>query len=508
MGNYFSGLFHETEGDNIEISQRGVRLEALQKISEGIDVGLNLPADDEKRNPGEQLVDGLIKPLTDKRKCSYATHLFQDPNTRNLVGQCNVFVSQPWSSTFQVTVAAIVEYEKTLPEESPPQFYFVDYCAINQHNPSDDLKQLGDLIESSNKMLLMADSWKKPVALTRLWCIFEVALAALRSKEVEIILSPEDITSFQKALTENVDDAWDFVGKLFKNIDSKNATASKEIDVDKIRNFIENELGGFIEVDTVVADGLRDWFVRSAKALYKNFPDADKGTNGHALLIWKVAEFHYSQSKYSEAAVLYDEAANIFKKNNHDHWMTCEKDRIFMFRKMGKLEEALPMAIKNLENQEKFRGPMHLGALASKRCLGAIQKDLGMNKEAEENLRTILEIFEKAEEPDEHQIRVTKYQLAEALRNLGRLDEAMEMYQDLINRKTKSDGRNAPSTLNCVLMKGRCLALENKPELAIPLYEESLPILRVKWGAKDPSVINGNKWIEEARLQLLEKKEE
>jgi len=508
MGVISSYIWDEKKVEDIEISQRGVRLEALQKLCEDINGGrMNLPMDDEKRNPGEQLVDGIVKPLTDTSKCSYASYLYQNPNTTNLVGPCNAFVSQPWSSTFQTTVAAIVEYEKTLPMGSPPQFYFVDYCAINQHNPSDDFKQLGNLIESSNKLLLMANSWKKPVALTRLWCIFEVALAALKNTEIEIILSPEEIGSFQQALRTNVKQAWDFVGELFQNVDSKKATASKEIDVEKIGIFIENELGGFIKVDTIVADGLRKWFVRSAKTLLKNFPEADKGSDEHAHLIWQVAEFRYSQSQYSEAAQLYDEAAAIYKKNNNEEWLTCEKDRIFMFRKMGKLKEALPMAIQNLENQEKLRGAMHLGTLSSKRCLGAIQKDLGMNKEAEENLRAILEVFEKAEEPNEHQILVTKYQLAETLRNLGRLDDAVNMYQDLIDRKTKKLGRDHPSTLNCVLMKARCLALKNMPELALPLYEETLPILRMKWGAKDPSVINGNKWIEEARSQLLEKKD-
>jgi len=346
LASYFcSQIFETTFGDDVELSHRGVRLEVLQKICKEVEAGrLQVPADDKERSPGERIVDGLVKPVTDTRKCSFATHLLQEPSTRNLVGKCNTFVSHPWSADFQVTVAALVEYEKALPKGSTPKFYFVDYFAVNQHSPSNDLKQLADLVGLSDTLVLMARPWENPVALTRLWCIFEIAHAVLSSTEIEIILCPEEIKNFQHSLRTNIKDSWELLGELFKNIDSRNATASKESDIEKIGQFIENELGGFIKVDTIVADGLRNWFIRSAKALLKNFPDDDKGSNEHAGLIWQVALFHYSQSQYPAAVRLFDEAAIIFKKNNNDQWLTCEKDSIFMFRKMGKLKEALPMA--------------------------------------------------------------------------------------------------------------------------------------------------------------------
>jgi len=254
----------------------------------------------------------------------------------------------------------------------------------------------------------------------------------------------------------------------------------------------------------MVADGLRNWYVRSAKALLKNCPDIDQGSNEQAKLTWHVAEFLYSQSQYSEAAGLYDEAAIIYKNNNNDEWLTCEKDRVFMFRKMGKLREALKMANQNFENQVRVRGPTHLGTLASKRCLGAIQKDLGMNREAEQNLRATLEVLEKTEKPDSYHISVTKYQLAEALRNLGRLEEAMEMYQELIDIKSTQLGPRHSSTVNCVLMRARCISLSGHPDRALSHYNEALPVLRKDWGSNDPSVIKGTQWMEEARCQCAE----
>jgi len=490
------------EGDVIDLDDRGVRLEVLLKVCEIVKAGrLTVPLDEKKRSPGERIVDGLVKPVTKTRRCSYCTHLYQNTSTRNLVGRINTFVSHPWRTDFQITVDALVEYEKTLPRGSPPQFYFVDYFAVNQHNPGKDLRRLADLVGLSDTLALMSKPWQSPDVLTRLWCIFEIAHAVLKKTKIEIVLAPKEIQSFQNKLRKNSSSAWGLLGELFKSIDSANATATQKGDIAMIQNFIKTELGGFMKVDTMVADGLRSWYVRSAKALLKNCPDIDQGSNEQAELTWQVAEFLYSQSQYSEAAGLYDEAAIIYRNNNNDEWLTCEKDRVFMFRKMGKLKEALIMANQNFKNQVKVRGPTHLGTLASKRCLGAIQKDLGLNREAEQNLRATLEVLEMTEKPDSYHILVTKYQLAEALRNLGRLEEAMEMYQELIDIKSSKLGPRHASTVNCVLMRARCISLSGHPECALSHYNEALPVLRKDWGSNDPSVIKGTQWMEEARCQ-------
>jgi len=505
MSSIYCLFYGNPVSDAIELIDRGVRLKVLQQVYEEVQAGrLAVPDDFKDPSPGESIVHGLVKPLTNTMKCSYSSYLYENASTRNLVGRINTFVSHPWHYDFGILISALVEYEKTLPKDSDPQYYFVDYFAINQHEPGKDLKRLAWLVGESDTLALMAQPWRQPYVLGRLWCVFEIAHAVMKGTKIEIVLSKDEKQNFQKSLTENDSkSAWELLSDLLKGIKSENATASYEPDIKMIRNLIETdpEIGGYIKVDTNVADGLRNWFLRSAKALLRK-PEADKSSNRHAELTWQVAEFHYSQSKYLEAASLYDKAAVIFKKNKHDKWLTCEKDRIFMFRKMKKLKEALAMAKQNLENQTEIRGAKHLGTLESKRCLGAIQKDLGMNREAEENLGAILEVFKETEDPDGFQISATKYQLAEALRNLGRLKQAEEMYEELIQSKTRRSGKDDPSTINCVLMKARCIDLAGNSKDALSAYEDALPKLRMHWGANDPSVIKGSQWIKEAQAKL------
>jgi len=338
-------IYENTVIDDIDLSNRGVRLEVLLKICDDVDAGrLKVPSDDKKRSAGERLVDGLVKPVTDTRKCSYATHLWQDPNTRHLVGKCNVFLSHPWSGDFKDTVAALDEWEMTLPKGSPPKFYFVDYFAVNQHSPGADLEQLAELVGLSDTLVLMAKPWKNPVALTRLWCIFEIAHAVLSSTEIEIILGPKEKRNFQQSLRKNVSSISEVLCEAWRNIDSKNAKASKESDIEWIGKFIKNKLGGYKKVDNIVTDAYIKWFERSAESLLKTFPEDDKGSNEYAQLV-----------RY-RLLLLFLKTIAV-----ND---TSLKNKILVFREMGQLHGALPKAIKNLENQEKVLGADHITAQA------------------------------------------------------------------------------------------------------------------------------------------------
>jgi len=503
MGNF---LFRD-DTVNLDISNRGVRLEVLQDICRKIEEGLlSIPKDGRDRSPGEKIVHGYVKPVTLERRCSYAEYLYADPNTRRLVGKIDTFISHPWSASFFDTVAAIEEYEKKLPKDSPPKFYFNDYFAINQHSPMDDLPQLAALVRESDTMVLMAMPWRNPVVLTRLWCIFEIAHAVLGGTKIKIILPPEEEQDFQKVLREEINKSmWVFISKIFEKINSEKAQASVEKDAQQIRAFIKDELGGFLKVDTIAADGLRTWHLDAVLELLENFDEAKKGSLEHAELLAQAGEFHSGQSFHLEAARLYGEAAAIgFKKKDVKKGLMWEKSQLFLLRKAGKVMESLPKIIENVELHVNEFGPTARETLIAKRTLGATYRDLGLNTAAVNTLRTVVDEFKKDEKNNLRQIKLTKYQFGWALRNAGKYDEAMQEYQYVIDANTALLGRNDPNVLVCVSNYGRCLALAGKPELAIPLYEEAIPVMRMKWGPKDHMVIAGNKWLEEARSQLQE----
>ena len=85
-----------SKAKKLGIRQRGLRLDALLKISNDIKSGqLKLPNDQKFRSPGEKIVDGLVKPKTQTNQWSYSEELYHNADTAHLVGTCTAFVSHP-----------------------------------------------------------------------------------------------------------------------------------------------------------------------------------------------------------------------------------------------------------------------------------------------------------------------------------------------------------------------------------------------------------------------------
>jgi len=448
-------------------------------------------------SPGEKIVNCLVKPLTKTDKCSYAEYIWKSPSKKHLVGKCTTFVSHPWSCDFTDTVAAICEYEKELPKDSPPQFYFVDYFAVNQHSATDDLSKLGALVQLCERLVLMGKPWNRPVTLTRVWCIFELAHAVLGDTEVVIILPPEGKIQFEKKIME-MGDEQNFVSELF-HIDSANAKATKESDTTSIKCFIKQELGGFSKVDTMVADKLRSWFIRSVRSFLKRFPAADQGSMKHAMLLLQCGRFFTIQGLYSEAVLLYQEAGSIAKKNNNDViYMSCWYNQILDLQRDGRLKDALSQA----KDYIQYWGPDNERTLDMKATLGSLYRDVGRLKDSEEILRTTVEAFRKVEKPMSQNIRIWLEGLACTLRVAGKLEEAANILDEVVKYKRKAFGSSNGTTMWSVSTYARCIALMGNQQKAIQLYEEALPVLRLKYGPNDVDVKNCIKWLKEAQDQL------
>ena len=95
---------------------------------------------------------------------------------------------------------AMEEFETNLPDTAPPCFYFIDFFAINQHDPNKDLDQLGTIVKQSPKLLLIASPWERPVTLGRAWCIFELAHAVLGQTKIVLSMPADEKLTFREAV--------------------------------------------------------------------------------------------------------------------------------------------------------------------------------------------------------------------------------------------------------------------------------------------------------------------
>jgi len=488
------------------ICERGLRLEALVMIAQDIKDGrTNLPDDIKELSPGDQIVSGFVKPITATHNLSYVEHFYQKYRSRNLVGECNTFVSHPWSGDFEDLIAALSEYEKNLPEDSHKSYYFVDYFAVNQHNANDDLNTLSSVIQKCKTFVLMAKPWDEPVALTRIWCIFELAHAVIGKNEIFLILPPEDQKDFLCTMRENVKNLWSFLD--FRNIDSGKAQATNPRDLDDIKKFIQEWFGGFASVDNMISKKLRYCFVQSVKSLVER-SDAKKGSIGHASLLTDVATFYFSQGMYSDSARLYKEAEVIYRKENDaPNWLACEYHTIRIQSRTGKIEDALRFCIENVNHSIAKLGERSDQTLYSKKLLGDIKRELGYLPESEKILREVLEAHENKKHYMSDDVIESMVSLTETLREAGKYKEAEKLLRAVIERRTKKYGRSSSITLNSVSKYARCLALDGNSAKAVSLFEEALPSLRRSYGDRDMVVGKCEKWLRELKEEIARKKE-
>jgi len=482
--------------------ERGLTLEALLMIAQDIrDERRNLP--DDELSPGDQIVEGFVKPLTATHNLSYVEHFYQEYRSRNFVGECNTFVSHPWSGDFEDLIAALSEYEKNLPENPEKIYYFVDYFAVNQH-ANDDLNTLSSLVQKCKTLVLMAKPWEKPVALTRIWCIFELAHAIIGKNDIFLILPPEDQKRFQSKMRENVNNLWSFLD--LRNIDSGNAQATNLRDLEDIKKFIQAWFGGFASVDNMISERLRFWFVQSVNSLVER-SEAKKGSIGQASLLTDVATFYFSQGMYSDSASLYKEAEDIYREENDpSNWLACEYNTIRILARTGKIDDALQFSIENVKHSIEELGAMSDQTLASKKLLGDIKRELGYLPESEQILREVLEAHENTKHHMSDEVIESMVSLTETLREAGKYKEAGKILQVVIERRTEKYGRTCSLTLNALSKYARCISLEGNFEEAVSLYEEALPNLRLSYGDGDMIVEKCNTWLRESIEEIARNK--
>jgi len=154
-----------------------------------------------------------------------------------LTGPVNFFVSHAWRYKFGKLVEAIERFEKASSNRAGA-YYFIDYFAINQWEPTEDLKSLGSLVQKSEALIFVMSSLKKSIAMMRCWCLYELFIAIKYNVPIHLAV-PEEELSYLTVLLQT-----SRKGEIAQfEVDSKNAEASKESDEDMIKTAIKQSIG-------------------------------------------------------------------------------------------------------------------------------------------------------------------------------------------------------------------------------------------------------------------------
>ena len=200
--------------------------------------------------PTWKVVEEYIKPATAEAGTAYTALLATkcDKGGTPFLGIANYFISHSWGSNFMnlVDVVAQVTHTAISAGDAVPYIWF-DIIAINQHNPGDIamcLDRLDRPIAHSGKLLLVLDPWRKPAALSRVWCLLEIMKAIKLEAKIIMRMPQASQREFFQAVTKNHGE----VEKLLTSAHVADAQATVETDKWAIFAKIQRQLGASARV--------------------------------------------------------------------------------------------------------------------------------------------------------------------------------------------------------------------------------------------------------------------
>jgi len=393
---------------------------------------------------GEKLVEMVIKKHCEKDKCSYVEYLGKSFVNRGQLGKCSVFISHAWMYKFVDLVSAVEEFQALEPNKK--YYFFLDYVAVNQFRPLDDLVNLQRMVTVCPTFLLVLLPWNNPIPLTRAWCIYEIASALDKNKEPVVTMPKEQADLFMEGLMRGDNS----IMKVFMNLDSKNAEASVKSDLAMIRDDISQNMGGFNNVDQKVGDRLRLWLMSVVFKVNEEWPKDQMETQRRGNFLIQAGSFLDTQGKFDEALLMKKECVDVrtaLLGPNHGSVLTAKNNLAVSYDEVGRSDEAIIIKEAVVKARVETLGEENSNTLLAKNNLAVSYDNVGKHEEALKLKQEILAIRERLLGPDHDDVLISKNNLAYSLDSLGRNAEVLVLNKEVHDIRFKKYGPNHPDTI-------------------------------------------------------------
>lgn len=249
------------------VPRHGVSLNFLQQHLSGAKLG------------GERVktmydLERYVLTLTERWGCTFAEMLKEVPGYAEAVADApTYFITCAYSTDLEVVLSAIDRY--TRKEGREDSFVWISFLSLNMHFGKTkgeqtaavvcpeswfNKKDLKVCLEVAQNLLLVMSPLAKPVALQRLWCVYELWLAlSTEHCTVHVILSEEDEQYLMNHLLEDSS----VVLRYIESVDVKTAKSSSPYQKEKLRREIES-IAGYYATNYAMRKVLRKWFVNTA----------------------------------------------------------------------------------------------------------------------------------------------------------------------------------------------------------------------------------------------------
>ena len=216
----------------------------------------------------------VIEQTKRRQHCSFTEMLEHHPTYKSCVKtEADYFVSFAYATKFDTILSALDKFRRKVGAEDI--FVWISLFTVNQHFARKEGEVAAVVyprkwfktafrktIPALKNVLFVMSPLKEPVALQRLWCIYELYLSiSHRNCTLDVVLSEEDEQYFIDNLLEDSLS----VLKYIDGVDSKSAKSSNPDQEQKLREQIEDSVSdGYNGIDDAVRERLREWFAQAA----------------------------------------------------------------------------------------------------------------------------------------------------------------------------------------------------------------------------------------------------
>ena len=259
-------------------------------------------------------LEAYVLKLTQRHHCSVTELLAQHSSYQiSVVDTASYFVSFAYSTSYATILDALDKFMRKTGAEDI--FVWISIFSINQHfgrgeqenapveYPKGWFKDAFEkIIPAIKNVLFVMSPLRQPVALQRLWCIYELYLTVLYPGcTLDVCLSEEDEQFFMQNLVKDTESILEYIDK----VNAQQALSSNPKQEEKLRRRIEQIDGQYETINSKVRDKLRLWFAQVAKLFIKtNKQTYQKDKARYIQLIRMVGKLFAELGRFEDAEPL------------------------------------------------------------------------------------------------------------------------------------------------------------------------------------------------------------
>lgn len=403
----------------------------------------------------------IVYPLTRKDKSLFTDWLLPEALGNPFEG---TYVSVPYDTSMEDLTLGLSDYCSELCIPSSSMYVWMDVFCDNQARMMQAKDNIGSARKQANASLLktllpavkkfdetvlILDSWEKPTALTRAWCVYELWAGALGGRNLHIIFS-------QDARMKTAD--WLDSGKglaLLKaaeHMELSNLQCENDVDLGMLFDEMHKVRGGFSTIKRAVHARIKRWLMLNIESSVREVRTQSIDTNQDEAFAYMLANAGTFLRQIGE----YHNAMNYFK--------ICR------------------------QVYKRTRGTEDRNYGAACNSLASILRQLGQYDEALELFREDLAVVKIVHGERNAEVAYVLNNMANCFAEQGDFPESLRLSEEALEILRENLGEDHDAIANTLQNIAIMYSRQDEYEMALKHYREAILILRKLHGEDYPKI--------------------